>query len=52
MIELNLASNLVKDIPYTRFADLYKLQILNFSKNGLPAFNIDIRNLYKQFIIY
>ena len=45
MIELNLASNLAKDIPYTRFADLYKLQILNLSKNSLPVFNVDIRNL-------
>ena len=51
MKELNLAGNVIQDIPYTRFADLYNLQVLNLSRNSVKIFNVDIRNLsYLSFI--
>ena len=48
---LNLADNIVQDIPYTRFGDLYNLQILNLSHNNIQNFNVDIRKLSKLYFI-
>ena len=45
MKELNLAGNIIQDIPYTWFEDLYNLHILNLSGNSLQTFNVDISNL-------
>ena len=47
VIEINLAGNLVQDIPYKRFSTLTRLQTLNLSNNILEKFVVDIQNLIK-----
>ena len=43
--ELNLAGNIIQEIPYNRFTTLTRLQTLNLSSNSLQTLSIDIHNL-------
>ena len=45
VVEVNLAGNLVQDIPYNRFSALARLQTLNLSNNILESFVVNIQNL-------
>ena len=47
VVEVNLAGNLVQDIPYKRFSALARMQTLNLSNNYLENFDVDIKNLKK-----
>ena len=43
--ELNLAGNLIADIPNDRFATLSQMQTLNLSSNKIKEFSVEIGNL-------
>ena len=47
VVEINLAGNLVQDIPDKIFSTLARLQTLNLSNNILESFVVDIQNLRK-----
>ena len=47
VVEVNLAGNLVHNIPYNRFSALARMETLNLSNNYLESFVVDIQNLKK-----